>query len=101
MKLFFVVAALSMASGVFAGLDCGGYCQCLFDDGSHCCVDTTYGGSGATGGVGTKVGEDCQARCSSRQRGSDGAACGGAGKWSCVSAWNGQFRSSCKPDWTT
>ncbi|SMY21989.1 unnamed protein product [Zymoseptoria tritici ST99CH_1A5] len=101
MQFFYTVAAaLFMASSVSAGLDCWGYCQCLHNDGSHCCVDTTYGAA-ANGGTATKSGEDCEARCGTRQvYGKDGKPVGcGSSKWSCVSGWNGQFRTACVPEW--
>ncbi|KJX95225.1 hypothetical protein TI39_contig4127g00004 [Zymoseptoria brevis] len=100
MQLFYITApALFMSGFVSAGLDCWGYCQCLHNDGSHCCVDTTYGAT--TSGVGTKVGEDCEKRCGGRYfwgHKGDKTSCGSS-KWSCVSTLSAQFRKPCIPEW--
>ncbi|KAF5637188.1 hypothetical protein F52700_4925 [Fusarium sp. NRRL 52700] len=110
MKLTVIALALMSGIGlVMAGDGCGGgkECQCLFADGSHCCVygdnhnpldseltkfHTQNGESGDTG--------DCVEVCKGAQRvlqsgESEPASCNAGGKFSCVSVWNAQWRTPC------
>ncbi|KAH7014482.1 uncharacterized protein B0I36DRAFT_389365 [Microdochium trichocladiopsis] len=76
---------LSVFAVIFAAVTsvaADGYCQCLFSDGSHCCV-TQYG-----------INKNCQERC--LNNGSYKHQCNAGGKYSDVSGWNAQFRLSCE-----
>ncbi|KAF5964092.1 hypothetical protein FBULB1_12976 [Fusarium bulbicola] len=94
------VLALALMSGiglVMARDGCGGgkECQCLFSDGSHCCV---YGDNGESGDTGDCV-EVCKGAKRVLQSGeSQPAACNANGRFSCVSVWNAQFRTPCYND---
>ncbi|RMZ73136.1 hypothetical protein GMOD_00009654 [Pyrenophora seminiperda CCB06] len=68
-----------------ASVAADGWCQCLYADGSHCCV-TQYG-----------IKKDCVGRCI--DNGNSDQQCNAGGKYSDVSAWNAGFRRSCKV-WT-
>ncbi|EMD93168.1 hypothetical protein COCC4DRAFT_179270 [Bipolaris maydis ATCC 48331] len=70
------------------------WCQCLFQDGSHCCVYSD-----------PQIGNlDCQRWCINAHR-ADGATnpdplevgtpCNSNGKYSTVSGWNAQYRTPC------
>ncbi|USP76465.1 hypothetical protein yc1106_03739 [Curvularia clavata] len=75
---------LSIFAVIFAAVTsvaADGYCQCLFPDGSHCCV-TEYG-----------INKNCVERC--RDNGSYKHKCNANGKYSDVSGWNGGWRLSC------
>ncbi|KAF4450518.1 hypothetical protein F53441_6373 [Fusarium austroafricanum] len=74
--LFFMIAL---------GVQASATCQCLFSDGSHCCVYSSVNGPS----------EDCTQACSGARRGKDNVACNAGGKWSGVSAWNAQWREGC------
>ncbi|RBR06244.1 uncharacterized protein FIESC28_11131 [Fusarium coffeatum] len=69
-------AAISTAA---AQSPTGQTCQCLYADGSHCCVN-----------FGT---EDCQTQC--RTSGKDSGKCNADGKWSSVSWFTGLGRTKC------
>ncbi|KAJ1332969.1 hypothetical protein MN608_02959 [Microdochium nivale] len=87
------LATLLIASAVTA--KAAQFCQCLFNDGSHCCVYSD-----------ASIGDlDCQRWCTNAHR-ADGAtnprnplevgtACNAGGKYSTVSGWNAQFRTAC------
>ncbi|KAF4456264.1 hypothetical protein F53441_1558 [Fusarium austroafricanum] len=67
-----------------------GYCQCLYSDGSHCCVQSAPSGD-----------LDCQAACSGAQSAGlnqfePGPSCNAGGKYTCLSAWNAHFRHKCQ-----
>ncbi|CAI9631303.1 hypothetical protein GT037_003334 [Alternaria burnsii] len=68
---------VTMAMGAQAGL----YCQCLYSDGSHCCVADNNGG--------------CTATCLNAKPVFESKGCNAGGKYSDVSAWNGQWRTGC------
>ncbi|CAN9277928.1 unnamed protein product [Alternaria alternata] len=79
---------LSIFAVIFAAVTAvaaDGYCQCLFADGSHCCV-TQYG-----------IRKDCTARCI--DNGNSDKKCNAGGKYSDVGGWHAQWRRSCT-DWT-
>ncbi|KAJ5021259.1 hypothetical protein PSV08DRAFT_232577 [Bipolaris maydis] len=80
---------LTVAAGVQA--QGGSPCQCLFSDGSHCCV--TYSSSFQTR---AGLSQDCADNCRTATRDSDNKACAANGKYSDVSSWNAQFRASCR-----
>ncbi|KXJ94977.1 hypothetical protein Micbo1qcDRAFT_200434 [Microdochium bolleyi] len=61
-----------------------GWCQCLYADGSHCCV-RQYG-----------INKICQQLC--LDAGNSDHKCNAGGKWADVSSWNAEFRRSCT-DW--
>ncbi|KAM0243971.1 hypothetical protein ACHAP5_006734 [Fusarium lateritium] len=87
------IATLLLASALSA--QAAQYCQCLFEDGSHCCVYSD-----------AKIGNlNCPNACAGAHR-ADGAtnpnnpleagtACNAGGKYTTVSAFNAQFRTSC------
>ncbi|KAH7303460.1 hypothetical protein B0I35DRAFT_485153 [Stachybotrys elegans] len=85
------LATLLLASALTA--QAATYCQCLFSDGSHCCVYS----DAAIGNL------NCPSVCQGAHRAdgdaSDpfhpGTACNAGGKYSTVSAWNAQFRTPC------
>ncbi|CAI9635716.1 hypothetical protein GT037_010963 [Alternaria burnsii] len=87
------LATLLMASAITT--QAAQWCQCLFQDDSHCCVYSD-----------AKIGNlDCQRWCTNAHR-ADGAtnpnnpleagtACNAGGKYKTVSGWNAQFRTPC------
>ncbi|KAJ4012657.1 hypothetical protein NW752_008370 [Fusarium irregulare] len=58
------------------------FCQCLYSDGSHCCVDEN-----------TPAG--CTATCENARALFADKPCNAGGKFSNVSPWNAQFRTAC------
>ncbi|KAJ1332970.1 hypothetical protein MN608_02960 [Microdochium nivale] len=79
---------LSVFAIIFAAVSsvaADGWCQCLYSDGSHCCV-MQYG-----------IVKDCTKSCMNAENSDQ--ACNADGKYSDVSSWNAQWRRSCKK-WT-
>ncbi|KAH7317297.1 hypothetical protein BKA65DRAFT_557497 [Rhexocercosporidium sp. MPI-PUGE-AT-0058] len=79
---------LSIFAVIFAAVAsvaADGFCQCLFADGSHCCV-AQYG-----------IKKDCTALC--LNNGNSDKKCAAGGKYSDVSSWNAEFRRACTT-WT-
>ncbi|KAH7066072.1 hypothetical protein BKA63DRAFT_523711 [Paraphoma chrysanthemicola] len=75
---------LTIVAVIFAAVTsvaADGYCQCLFADGSHCCV-VEYG-----------ITKACEERC--KNNGNYKRKCNAGGKYSDVSSWNAQWRTSC------
>ncbi|KAF1934934.1 hypothetical protein EJ02DRAFT_460807 [Clathrospora elynae] len=64
------------------GAQAGSYCQCLYSNGSHCCVDDNVGG--------------CTNTCMNAVPVFKDAGCNAGGKNSQVSVFNAQFRTGCK-----
>ncbi|CAN9462090.1 unnamed protein product [Alternaria alternata] len=92
MKLITTLLAVLGAIAIGQAADCSGarQCQCLFQDGSHCCV---YGYNAETGDT-----SDCTAVCSGASRllqsGEDTPAkCNAGGKFSCVGIITAQGRT--------
>ncbi|KAF4335212.1 hypothetical protein FBEOM_10956 [Fusarium beomiforme] len=86
-RLLNIVAILFAGFAVVQGCV---HCQCLYQDGSHCCVQELPSGADA----------DCQALCKdAKQAGPNqfqpGPACNAGGKSDCVSTWNAHFRTKC------
>ncbi|KAK8067467.1 hypothetical protein PG996_006579 [Apiospora saccharicola] len=82
-----MVRILSVVTLLFTTLAVGAqakaFCQCLYADGSHCCVDDN-----APAG--------CTEVCRNAVSVDGYRACNAGGKYSDVSAWNSQFRTACK-----
>ncbi|KAK8086418.1 hypothetical protein PG994_001392 [Apiospora phragmitis] len=85
------LATLLLASAFTA--QAAQFCQCLFNDGSHCCVYSD-----------PEIGNlDCRGVCTNAHRAdgvdnhnlTPGTACNAGGKYDTVSGWNAQFRTSC------
>ncbi|KAG9191085.1 hypothetical protein G6011_09173 [Alternaria panax] len=68
---------LTMAVGTQAGM----YCQCLYADGSHCCIADNRGG--------------CKSSCLNVKPLFEDKGCNAGGKFSDVSDWNAQWRTAC------
>ncbi|KXJ94978.1 hypothetical protein Micbo1qcDRAFT_200435 [Microdochium bolleyi] len=82
-----MVRLLTIATVLFAGASsvAASYCQCLYPDGSHCCV------------IENDV-NDCTRMCTRASPDPTTASqCNAGGKWSEVSAWNAQSRHQCSP----
>ncbi|RII22788.1 hypothetical protein CUC08_Gglean013227 [Alternaria sp. MG1] len=97
MKLITTLLAVLGVVAIGQAADCSGarQCQCLFQDGSHCCV---YGYNAETGDT-----SDCTAVCSGASRllqsGEDTPAkCNAGGKFSCVGIITAQGRTPCYND---
>ncbi|EMD63958.1 hypothetical protein GGP41_002722 [Bipolaris sorokiniana] len=76
---------LSIFAVIFAtvaSVAADGYCQCLFPDGSHCCV-VAYG-----------IRKACVENC--KNNGNSDRMCNAGGKYSDVSSWNAGWRRGCK-----
>lgn len=73
--------ALSLLAMAFAAQACSN-CQCLFEDGSHCCVVEPSDG-------------DCTRVCSTALRGKDDKPCSAGGKYVCIGAITALGRMSC------
>jgi hypothetical protein len=120
MKLITTLLAVLGAVAIGQAADCSGarQCQCLFQDGSHCCV---YGyvsppdifKTGSPGNIQTNISimqnaetgdtSDCTAVCSGASRllqsGEDTPAkCNAGGKFSCVGIITAQGRTPCYND---
>ncbi|KAL2063986.1 hypothetical protein VTL71DRAFT_4480 [Oculimacula yallundae] len=82
-----MVRLLTLITVLFASASsvAASYCQCLYSDGSHCCViDNIIG--------------DCTRMCLQASPDSTTAgACNAGGKWSKVSSWNANGRAQCPP----
>ncbi|KAF2735690.1 hypothetical protein EJ04DRAFT_511641 [Polyplosphaeria fusca] len=78
-----VSSIVTILLSVAVGTQAAAFCQCLYADGSHCCVDDD-----APGG--------CTAVCMNAVSVDGNKPCNAGGKYSKVSAWNGQFRTACK-----
>ncbi|KAI4652013.1 hypothetical protein J4E93_002210 [Alternaria ventricosa] len=84
-----MVRILSVAAVFFTiafGAQASHICQCLFQDGSHCCASVNNFGAA----------EDCQVVCVDKKRNKDGVACNAGGKWSHVGGFTVQFREPCQ-----
>ncbi|KAJ4138479.1 hypothetical protein NW768_002314 [Fusarium equiseti] len=80
-----ITSAITFLLTAALGVQAAATCQCLFQDGSNCCVySDTRGGA-----------ESCDNVCRGARRVTDNAACNANGKWSSVSAWNAQWRTGC------
>ncbi|KAL6915453.1 hypothetical protein ACHAPO_009864 [Fusarium lateritium] len=88
-----MVRLLNIAAMLFAGFvtvqGCT-HCQCLYSDGSHCCVQELPSGGEA----------DCNALCANAQQAGPnqfqpGPSCNAGGKNACVSTWNAHGRKKC------
>ncbi|KAH7317298.1 hypothetical protein BKA65DRAFT_557498 [Rhexocercosporidium sp. MPI-PUGE-AT-0058] len=78
---------LTIVTVLFAGASsvAASYCQCLYPDGSHCCV------------IDNQV-NDCTRMCLKASPDPTTAAqCNAGGKFSSVSSWNAQHRAQCSP----
>lgn len=73
--------ALSVLAMAVAAQACDN-CQCLFSDGSHCCVVEANDG-------------DCARVCGSAQRGKDDKPCSANGDYVCISYITLMGRMSC------
>ncbi|KAK8102154.1 hypothetical protein PG984_015300 [Apiospora sp. TS-2023a] len=80
-----IVSALTLLLATALGAQAAATCQCLFNDGSHCCVVSDARGAA----------QDCTSACRGAVRNKDQVACNAGGKWSSVSAWNAQWREGC------
>ncbi|KAG9193983.1 hypothetical protein G6011_04018 [Alternaria panax] len=94
MKLITTLLAVLGAVAIGQAADCSGVreCQCLFQDGSHCCV---YGSNAQTGDT-----SDCRAVCSGASRllqsgENKPTKCNAGGKFSCVGIITAQGRTPC------
>ncbi|EOA90576.1 uncharacterized protein SETTUDRAFT_24722 [Exserohilum turcica Et28A] len=80
-----ISTCIALVLSIALGAEASAICQCLFPDGSHCCVITKAQGAA----------EDCTELCRPAERTGDNVKCNADGKWSSVSGWNGQFRAGC------
>ncbi|CAG8093721.1 unnamed protein product [Penicillium salamii] len=92
MKLSLFVLLSTAAMGLAATCPGAKQCQCLFEDGSHCCA---YGSNEQTGDD-----YDCTRLCSGASRllqsGEDTPTkCNAGGKFSCASIFTIQGRTPC------
>ncbi|EMD63957.1 hypothetical protein GGP41_002723 [Bipolaris sorokiniana] len=82
-----MVRLLTIVAMLFAGASsvAASYCQCLYPDGSHCCVINNEA-------------NDCKRMCM-RASGDHTTAgeCRANGKFSNVSGWNALHRTQCEP----
>ncbi|KAF4456266.1 hypothetical protein F53441_1560 [Fusarium austroafricanum] len=93
-----MVRILSLATVLLASAfaaEAAQFCQCLFQDGSHCCVYSD-----------PEIGDlNCQNACRGAHRADGvtnpnnplevGTACNADGNYKTVSGWNAQFRDPC------
>ncbi|KAF2853148.1 hypothetical protein T440DRAFT_506015 [Plenodomus tracheiphilus IPT5] len=93
MRFFATVLVLLGAAAISEAAGCGSrQCQCLFKDGSHCCV---FGANAQTPDT-----SDCTAVCRGASRllqsgENKPAKCNAGGKFSCVSIFTAQGRTPC------
>ncbi|KAF5613027.1 hypothetical protein F25303_14304 [Fusarium sp. NRRL 25303] len=86
-RLASIAAILFIGFAVVEGCT---HCQCLYSDGSHCCVMELNSGADA----------DCNTLCAdAKQAGPNqfepGPSCNAGGKYTCVSTWNAFKRTKC------
>lgn len=108
-----ISTCIALVLSIALGAEASAICQCLFPDGSHCCVITV---SNTLFLIPTErkkkkqhanllllpllqkaqgAAEDCTELCRPAERTGDNVKCNADGKWSSVSGWNGQFRAGC------
>ncbi|KAH7303459.1 hypothetical protein B0I35DRAFT_446643 [Stachybotrys elegans] len=76
-----ILSAITVLLSIAIGAQAQNFCQCLYSDGSHCCVADNRGG--------------CTESCMNVKPLFADNPCNAGGKWSKVSAWNAQFRRAC------
>lgn len=79
-----VSLALTTLAMAFVAQACT-QCQCLFSDGSHCCVVESNSG-------------DCATTCKTMTRGKDDKPCNANGDYVCISYLTSLGRMSCSGD---
>ncbi|KAF4335210.1 hypothetical protein FBEOM_10954 [Fusarium beomiforme] len=98
-----MVRILSIATVLLASafaVEAAQFCQCLYQDGSHCCVYSRLIHQDP------EIGDlNCQNACMDAHSidrpktpnadGQPGTACNAGGKYVPVSGWNAQFRTPC------
>ncbi|KAF4450517.1 hypothetical protein F53441_6372 [Fusarium austroafricanum] len=77
-----IASTMMLLLSIALGAQAATFCQCLYADGSHCCVDEN-----APAG--------CTAVCLNARLIGNPTPCNAGGKYSKVSAWNAQFRDAC------